>query len=427
MKRPNPCWYHLALLLALLLPGLRVLTWPAPTIHAVEAASAETGKMLFTHDWQPRDPLANGGDGLGPVYNATSCVACHGQPTLGGASGRDHNVTMYTLLPARPGGDIQQGVVHVMAVDSKYQETLAKVEKSLPHVSKPKFEPVNTGGRTVFAFNFTIPSNVVLSQRNTPALYGAKWIDEIADRDLIAQEKQQHLKWGLAPASSEQYPVGRALRLPDGRVGKFGWKAQSASLLEFVQAACANELGLGNPAQAQPNPIGRPDYKTLALDLTNEQCQQMTDFLLTLARPIERAPANAAARAKAEAGRTLFHQVGCADCHTPNLGSVEGLYSDLLLHRMGFDLQGGGFYYGAPMPASSGARTLPMADEWRTPPLWGVADTGPWLHDGRAKTLEEAIQLHGGQGTRSAGAFAKLSATQQAQMIEFLKTLRAPQ
>lgn len=426
MSRPNPRWYYLALLLALALPGLRVLTWPAPRVHAVEAASAETGKMLFTHVWQPRDPLANGGDGIGPVYNAASCVACHGQPTLGGGSGKDHNVTMYTILPAQPGGDIQQGVVHAMAVDRKYQETLAKVDKSLPHISQPKFRRVDQGSRVLFAFNFTVPPNIVLSQRNTPALYGSKWIDEIPDRVILAQEKKQHLQWGLAPADSEEFPVGRALRLPDGRVGKFGWKAQSASLLEFVQAACANELGLGNPAAAQPNPIGQPGYKTIALDLTDEQCRQMTDFLFTLARPNEKAPVNAVARNNAEVGRAHFHEIGCAACHTPNLGSVEGLYSDLLLHRMGFDLQGGGFYYGSPTPASTAARQLPMADEWRTPPLWGVADSGPWLHDGRADTLEEAIRLHGGQGTRSANAFARLNATQQSQVIEFLKTLRAP-
>src|SRR5262245_65444630 len=110
MSRPNPRWYYLTLIVALTLPGLRVLTWPAPRIHAVQTAPADAGKMLFTHEWQPRDPLANGGDGIGPVYNARSCVACHGQPTLGGASGRDHNVTMYTILPINVGGEIKQGV-----------------------------------------------------------------------------------------------------------------------------------------------------------------------------------------------------------------------------------------------------------------------------------------------------------------------------
>ena len=91
-----------------------------------------------------------------------------------------------------------------------------------------------------------------LSQRNTPALFGSRLIDEIPDEAIIAGERRQRLKWGLATADVEHAPVGRSLRLPDGRVGRFGWKGQTASLADFVQAACANELGLGNPGQAQP-------------------------------------------------------------------------------------------------------------------------------------------------------------------------------
>ncbi len=427
MKRLHPRWYFVALAVALVLPGLRVLTWAGPRVIAVEAAAVETGKMLFEHEWKVNDPLS-GGDGLGPVFNAKSCVACHGSPSIGGASGKEHNVTMYTILPPQPGGAIRQGVVHASAVDRKYRESLIQVDPRLPDESHPTFGPMgNRGGRALFGFGFSIPTNIVLSQRNTPALYGAKWIDEIPDRVIVAQEKKQHLQWGLAPASSEQLPVGRALRLPDGRVGKFGWKAQSASLLEFVQAACANELGLSNPTQPQPNPIGQPQYVAKGVDLTAEQCQQMTDFLYALARPVQKAPADATARSSADAGQALFHQIGCADCHTPNLGSIDGLYSDLLLHRMGLDLQGGGFYYGSPTPIpTSVASTLPMADEWRTPPLWGVADSAPYLHDGRANTLDEAITLHGGQGERSAIAYGRLSQQQREQVVAFLKTLRAP-
>ena len=150
----------------------------------------------------------------------------------------------------------------------------------------------------------------------------------------------------------------------------------------------------------------------------------MTTYIAALARPMERMPADAAARGVAEAGKKHFTTIGCADCHTPTLGSIEGLYSDLLLHRMGLDLQGGGFYYGDPIPASVRA-SGPAADEWRTPPLWGVADTAPYLHDGRAATLEEAIQMHGGQGG-AALLFGRLSTREQGELVAFLKTLRTP-
>jgi CxxC motif-containing protein (DUF1111 family) len=269
-------------------------------------------------------------------------------------------------------------------------------------------------------------NRVDLSQRNTPALFGALLIDELPEREIIAGEKKQRLKTGLATAESETVPVGRALRLADGRIGRFGWKAQAASLADFVQAACANELGLGNPGQAQPSPLGRPTYQSPALDLTAEQCTQLTAFIASLARPAERLPEGAGAE-EAQRGKRLFQAIGCADCHTPNVGSVDGIYSDLLLHRMGAPLVGGGSYNEPPLelpnvPPDQG----PLADEWRTPPLWGVADSAPYLHDGRAATLQEAIQLHGGQGARAAKRYAQLKPAEQVRLIAFLKTLRAP-
>src|SRR6202007_3322893 len=91
-----------------------------------------------------------------------------------------------------------------------------------------------------------------------------------------------------AAPGPETLPVGRALRLSDGRIGHFGWKAQSASLSDFVQAACANELGLGNPGQAQPRPFSRPSYQPVRYDLTLEQCNQITSFVASLPRPIEK-------------------------------------------------------------------------------------------------------------------------------------------
>ncbi len=94
---------------------------------------------------------------------------------------------------------------------------------------------------------------------------------------------------------------------------------------------------------------------------------------------------------------------------------------------MGRDLQGGGSYDQPPTPEPDvDPDEGPDPSEWRTPPLWGVADSAPYLHDGRAATLQQAIALHGGQGTHSAGRFQDLSRTEKTQLIAFLKTLRAP-
>src|SRR5262249_1988689 len=127
-------------------------------------------------------------------------------------------------------------------------------------------------------------------------------------------------------------------------------KAQMASLSDFVQAACANELGLGNPGQTQPKPIYRQAVTPpLGLDLTADQCNQLTAFCASLSRPSERLPEDVTPN-QAAAGKALFKSIGCADCHTPKLGAVDGIYSDLLLHAMGRDLVGGGSYGEPPVP-----------------------------------------------------------------------------
>jgi CxxC motif-containing protein (DUF1111 family) len=422
-------WYLLITLGAAAPVGIRVLTWSGTPEQPLDPMAVQAGQDLFLHVWTPHDPLARGGDGLGPVYNANSCVACHHQGGPGGSGGLQHNVTVFTVAPQRPGDKPREGVVHKHG--AQYQETLRDVHPDLPPLSQPtlaQLVPMAHKGRPQEQL-IPFPPGVHISQRNTPALFGAKLIDEIPERLIIANERRQRLKWGLSVASADSAPVGRALRLPDGRVGRFGWKAQSASLSDFVQAACANELGLGNPGQAQPRPLGKPDYQAPGLDLTLEQCNQMTAFIGSLPRPEQRLPDEPAAKEKARAGQKLFHNVGCANCHTPDVGSAEGVYSDLLLHHMGEALQGSGSYNEPPQtprtpPSSTGDG--PQPDEWRTPPLWGVADSAPYLHDGRAATLKEAIELHAGQGARSARHFATLSPADQGRLIAFLKTLRAP-
>jgi CxxC motif-containing protein (DUF1111 family) len=147
------------------------------------------------------------------------------------------------------------------------------------------------------------------------------------------------------------------------------------------------------------------------------------------------------------AGKALFANVGCADCHTPKLGNVEGIYSDLLLHDMGPEMAEEGSYSDgsddgddeplAPLlgPGVTDNRSRPAApqqrrgatrQEWRTPPLWGFRDSGPYLHDGRAQTLEQAVAMHGGQGADSARRFMQLSSKERFQVEAFLKSLIAP-
>ncbi len=423
MCRTYRIWYLVVALLALVPAGVRLVLWQRAHSQPVDPRMAQAGETLFNHEWQPKDALCADGDGLGPVYNATSCVACHSQGGTGGSGGLEHNVTTFTVHAA--GQESRQGVVHKFGVGC--QETLHDVHPELPSIANPPLSQlVVLAGQKNHCVPF--PSGVHLSQRNTPALFGIKLIDEIPDRVILAGEKAQRWKWGNASATDESLPVGRALRLASGRIGRFGWKAQTASLSDFVQAACANELGLSNPGQPQPTPLCKTSLpKSSGLDLTQEQCDELTSFCASLPRPVERLPVDVTEQ-QAKAGRKLFTTIGCADCHSPKLGSVDGIYSDLLLHRMGEELVGGGSYGEPPAPdPNKPGDDGPAPGEWRTPPLWGVADSAPYMHDGRAPTLTDAIRMHGGQGQRAADKFAKLSPVEQSALVGFLKTLRAPE
>jgi CxxC motif-containing protein (DUF1111 family) len=425
MNRSYRVWYFLALGLALVPAGARWLFWPRAHVQVLDPVMVQAGEVLFKHEWKQRDPLCASGDGLGPVFNATSCVECHNQNGAGGGGGLPFNVTAFRVqLPGQT--EVREGIVHAAHVPGIEPETLNNIHGELPKISQPRLDQLVVMPGRERQRLLTMPAGVLVSQRNTPALFGAKLIDEIPERVILAGAKSQRVRWGMAPSDDDSVPVGRALRLQNGRIGRFGWKAQMASLSDFVRAACANELGLSNPDHAQPTPLyAKASLQPIALDITAEQCDQLTAFCASLVRPVERLPQRVTEE-QAAAGRKLFTKVGCADCHTPNLGEVDGLYSDLLLHRMGMDLVGGG-YYGAPtIPVVGPTVEGPSPTEWRTPPLWGVADSAPYMHDGRAATLEEAIRAHGGQGTRAARNFDQLTPVQQGQLVGFLKTLRAP-
>jgi CxxC motif-containing protein (DUF1111 family) len=210
-------------------------------------------------------------------------------------------------------------------------------------------------------------------------------------------------------------------------------------------------LGLQVPEFAQSEVPHNAAYEAPGLDLTNEQCDALVAFVSSLPAPIIQPIGDPTQREYLQRGRRRFDSVGCAVCHTPNLGPVAHIYSDLLLHDMGPRLSDSGSYGGfvpnsteeddttQPIPELVRARAGKVTEvdaskligatrqEWRTPPLWGVRDSAPYLHDGRAATLEQAIALHGGEGASSARKFFHLSETERLEVLMFLRALVAPQ
>ncbi len=201
-------------------------------------------------------------------------------------------------------------------------------------------------------------------------------------------------------------------------------EGQFATLEDFVAAACANEIGLGNPRLEQAKPIGL-NVRQETPDLDSEQFNDLVAFVRTLPRPEQAASDDPAAQSLVSRGQTVFGAVGCAICHVPDLGGLKGVYSDFLLHKMADRGLENGYKKqiadDVPLPID-----FPEADEWRTPPLWGVADSAPYFHDGASKTLETAITRHQGGAKPATLAYESLGPEDHEAILAFLKSLKAP-
>jgi CxxC motif-containing protein (DUF1111 family) len=275
------------------------------------------------------------------------------------------------------------------------------------------------------------PILVRSSERNPPSLFGAGQIDAIPDEAIEAAAKRR--------STGSAHVKGRVSRLENGRIGRFGWKGQTASLEDFVLSAAAGEMGLEVPGRRQAADPRLPGLGDRGLDMDQDECNLLIDYVRSLPVPASTEPADEEAVSQIKAGEATFKSIGCASCHLPKLGQVDGIYSDLLLHDMGPRLGDADTYtvfdgepprVGGPEPTDPD-RTRPATGiasplEWRTPPLWGLRDSAPYLHDGRAAGISEAITMHGGQGATAARRFANLPQRRRQQLEAFLKSLTAP-
>ena len=501
--------------------------------NALERTSGKriSGRELFTREWLPNDARSSGGDGLGPLFNESSCVACHNQGGLGGSGPESKNVQILSVvaLSAQPsrhqrtGGSIAATlsteamrakqatksskailadleklhpdfavshsiVLHRFSVDPAFRawrdrfsadpsdaffsgdvdssEDVSDLfaephpaaeagHKSTPASSSPRPLGLREAAQALQELNANAGRArqrvgrardldgfvVSLSFRNTTALYGSGMIDKIPDAALLAAAKSRDSRFPEV--------TGRVSKLKDGRLGRFGWKGQQATLEDFTLTACAVELGLNVPGHAQSRTPFKSSAAQKHFDMTAEECAALTRFVVDLPRPAERAAGSEQEVQTLAGGKAQFAKIGCGTCHQQTLGNVAGVFSDLLLHDMGPELGDIGVYGGSvPNSPDDPQQRLPLLAfgsedrkpteaelaktigalrrEWRTPPLWGCRDSAPYLHDGRAATLEEAVALHGGEGRESAVRFFALPAAERGQVVAFLKSLTAP-
>lgn len=356
-------------------------------------------------------------DGLGPVFVATSCEQCH----VG--DGKGHPVFEITRFGRYEGG--------------AWDPMLHAGGPQLQHRAIPGY-PAET-----------VPAEATGVTRLTPpAVTGLGFLDAVDDATLIALadpgdadgdgisgrlqlvEPDEVARAAVSLEKAQSPDPDARGTLVDGRyIGRFGKKAVTVNLLH--QTVGAYHADMGVTSDLIPEDIVNPAAGERASDnvadpeVSSAVVANVVFYLKTLRTP----PRRDADAPEVVAGEALFEEIGCAACHVPtlttgrsNIGVLDRRdfhpYTDLLLHDMGPGLDDG---YAEGRASTS---------EWRTPPLWGIGiqenfqgGAAFYLHDGRARTLEEAIEYHGGEGAASRDAFLGLSAEARALVIRFLRSL----
>lgn len=404
------------------------------------------------------------GAGLGPGYNANQCASCHAQPGVGGSSpsksafpfiGQNPQVALATLDGAA------NAVPYFITEDGPVREARFKFslnpDGSLSNTGDGGVHDIYTiQGRTdaTNAMGVTGQAQTcVLAQPNFDQMSKLKNIifripTPVFGAGLIENISEDTIEYNMnANAGAKQMLgiAGHANRNGnDGTISRFGWKAQNKSLAIFSGEAYNVEMGVTNelfPSERgyPPNPISpnclfnpTPEDRTNFTDTGTDTAAVSSDvvmfaaFMRFLDQP---APACTGANCSPsiQNGKRIFVQVAqCALCHTPMLRTAESpsspalsqinanLYSDLLVHHMGTNLEDD-------IPQGTAG-----ADEFRTAPLWGVGQRVFFLHDGRSRDLLDAIRQHASPGSEANGVirqFNRLGESDKQDLLNFLRSL----
>ncbi|HEX8907480.1 MAG TPA: di-heme oxidoredictase family protein, partial [Longimicrobiaceae bacterium] len=358
---------------------------PISGLSLSQLSAFNRGKVLFEKTFTQYN-------GLGPIFNASSCRECHGetQDVTGGTG--DEVETHFTNVRSDGTCDpltSKGGFVHQDSTTPKLFQVTGLTSEPFPSVT------FQTG------------------RRSTPDVFGFGLIAAIPNQAILDQEDPYDANYdGVS---------GRAHYTPDNDIGKFGRKAQEGSVTAFNAGALLQEMGITNTRNPTENNIGGnpvPAGVDLAADpeMSSTDFDDLNSFVIFLAPP----PA-VPLTTNATYGRDIFNSIGCKTCHTPAYTTTDvGIaalsyksvrpFSDFLLHDMGSTL---------------GDICLGQArrQEFRTEPLMGARFLEVFMHDGRATTIDQAIQLHGGEGANSRTRFNNLTSTQKAQLIEYVNSL----
>jgi CxxC motif-containing protein (DUF1111 family) len=413
---------------------------PAPGLSAKELRDFNFGNRLFNTNWVVAPASVDAFDGLGPTFNRVSCSGCHlrdgrGRPPIEG----EKEMLSMLLRLSMPGNDAHggplphpaygdqlndravPGVAAEGRVEIDYEEIPGRYDDGMAYtLRKPTYRIVDSGYGA-------LEDTVLVSPRTAPHMVGMGLLEAVSEADLLAREDADDRDGdGISGRANRVWnPVTQRAEL-----GRFGWKANAASLMAQSAGAANGDIGLTSkwfpeqncpPSQADCGKAphgGEPE-------LSEAYLQKLEFYLRALAVPARRG----ADEPQVQRGEAVFAQLQCGACHTPRLatpadaqpallaGQEFAPYTDLLLHDLGEGLADGRPDY------------LASGSEWRTAPLWSlglvpvVNGHSFYLHDGRARSLEEAVLWHGGEAAAQQRAFRALPADERAALLAFLGSL----
>lgn len=409
----------------------------APKMSALDRRAFAVGNSFFNRNWVTAPASTTGRDGLGPTFNAQSCSSCHfkdgrAQPPAAGPMPELGLLLRLSVVDAegnsqpvpRYGGQLQDhsilGVPAEGRIRITYTARRGRYADGTPYALRaPHYAIVDR------AFG-PLPKGTRISPRVAPAVFGVGLLEAVPEKTIVDRAD---------PRDSDGDGIsGRPNRVTDLRSGKtvlgrFGRKANVATVEQQNANAFSGDIGITTPlitdegcpgtqaACKAAKTGGRPEVDAKKLD-------RVTFYTRTLAVPARRA----VGRSDTAAGEHAFQSTGCASCHLPELrtgkSDIPALreqdirpYTDLLVHDLG--------------PALADRRPDGVASgtEWRTAPLWGLGLVRTvnrhtrFLHDGRARSLEEAVLWHGGEAAAARREFEKLPARERRNLIAFLRSL----
>ncbi len=410
----------------------KAFTHPVNGLSARDLQVHELGDASFEQSFVSAPAIIHGG--LGPIFNNVSCISCHhndgkGTPTAG------FNNSSLLIRVSLPGEDATGAPLSIPGFGFQLQDQSVFSSKPEAHINISYTDiPVTYPDGTIVTLRkptyiltspYTqLPAIYNLSPRMAPPVFGLGLLEDIPESTILSFADPDD-KDGDGISGKPNYIYDTLSKVMD--LGRFGLKANTINILHQAAFAYQQDMGVTNYVAPKESSAGelQDDNRKDDPELPDSILNAVAFYVKSLAVPARRNVTDP----DVQAGEKLFTQIQCAKCHIPTIQTGADLtlpqisnqrihpYTDLLLHDMGDGL------------ADGRPDFLATGSEWRTMPLWGIGlfpktnGTAFYLHDGRARSIEEAIIWHGGEAQKAKDQFINLNKTDRDKLLNFLNSL----